>query len=276
VELVAFDLDGTLVDSAPDLSHCLGTALGAVGLPAPTETQTRGWVGGGIELLLKRALVHSTDPDTAEALHPAALAAFTACYERNLFVRSRLYDGVERTLTALGERGLPLHCITNKRLAFAEALLEQAGIRARFALVLGGDSLPEKKPRVAPLGARGARGGTPRARASRRRLEPGSPRGARGGLQVRVGDVRLLQGARRRRRAARPSSRAAGRAFAAPGRVKAISAQSRVMRSVALLLLCSLCTVAAHAALPPEIERVLAGHSIPADAVSIVVQPVDS
>src|SRR5690606_6238057 len=123
---------------------------------------------------------------------------------------------------------------------------------------------------------RGARGRPCRARASRRRPEPGSPRGARGGLQVRVGDVRLLQGARRRRRAARPSSRAAGRAFAAPGRVKAISAQSRVMRSVALLLLCSLCTVAAHAALPPEIERVLAGHSIPADAVSIVVQPVDS
>src|SRR5690606_6238056 len=68
---------------------------------------------------------------------------------------------------ALGARGLPLHCITHKRLAFAEAVLERAGIRARFALVLGGDSLPEQKPSAVPRTPSAARAGVPAARARR-------------------------------------------------------------------------------------------------------------
>ena len=125
IELIALDLDGTLVDSAPDLCHCLGVALETVGLPAPSEPQTRGWVGGGIELLLRRALVHAAGPPAVgdDGVLPAALAAFSACYERNLYVRSRLYEGVATALGELGARGIPLYCITNKRLEFAEGLL---------------------------------------------------------------------------------------------------------------------------------------------------------
>lgn len=152
VELIALDLDGTLVDSAPDLCHCLGAALEAVGLPAPSEAQTRGWVGGGIELLIRRALVHTAGPSAVEdGLLPTALGAFLACYAQNLYAQSRLYPGVAATLETLRARGLALHCITNKRLDFAEGLLEQAGIREHLESVLGGDSLPQKKPHPLPL-----------------------------------------------------------------------------------------------------------------------------
>ena len=160
-KLLAVDLDGTLVDSAPDIAHCVGVALGAVGLDAPGEARTRTWIGDGIETLLARALA-AADAERAgrgERLQArqvaerqaAALAAFSACYRNNLFERSELYPTVEATLDALLARGLRLCCITNKRYAFSEALLSEAGLLDRFELLLGGDSLAEKKPSPLPL-----------------------------------------------------------------------------------------------------------------------------
>ena len=163
VKLLAVDLDGTLVDSAPDIAHCLGVALEAVGLVAPGEARTRVWIGDGLETLIARALAAAAEPAggagdpaadaraPAQRLHAAALAAFLACYRDNLFTRSRLYPDAEATLDALRANGVRLCCITNKRHAFSESLLEQAGVRDRFELVLGGDSLPEKKPSPLPL-----------------------------------------------------------------------------------------------------------------------------
>ena len=161
VKLLAVDLDGTLVDSAADIAHCLGTALEAVGLAAPGEASTRDWIGDGLETLIARALAAATQAappggckqgtGAPTQLQAAALAAFLACYRDNLFTRSRLYPGAEATLDALRARGVRLCCITNKRLGFSESLLEQAGVRDRFELVLGGDSLPEKKPSPLPL-----------------------------------------------------------------------------------------------------------------------------
>jgi phosphoglycolate phosphatase len=168
-ELLALDLDGTLVDSAPDIAHCLGRALEAVGFEAPGEARTRVWIGDGLENTIARALAHSahTEPRApGEGLRPderqaAALRAFLDCYHDNLFVRSRLYPGVAETLDALRARGLTLCCITNKRFAFSDALLRQAGVREHFALVLGGDSLPEKKPSPLPLLAAAEQLGVP-------------------------------------------------------------------------------------------------------------------
>jgi phosphoglycolate phosphatase len=156
VKLVALDLDGTLVDSAPDIAHCLGLALDAIGYPQPGEARTRVWIGDGLETLIARAIAHGggTQADStvaADARHQAALAAFLACYADNLFVRSRLYPGVLPTLDELRTRGHRLCCVTNKRFAFSDELLLQAGIRDRFELLLGGDSLPEKKPSPLPL-----------------------------------------------------------------------------------------------------------------------------
>ena len=161
VKLLAVDLDGTLVDSAPDIAHCLGVALEAVGLIAPGEVRTRVWIGDGLETLIARAVAAADDSESrgggpldqhaATQRQSAALDAFLACYRHNLFTRSRLYPEAEATLDALRARGVRLCCITNKRHAFSESLLQRAGVRDRFELVLGGDSLPEKKPSPLPL-----------------------------------------------------------------------------------------------------------------------------
>lgn len=156
VRLVALDLDGTLVDSAPDIAHSLDEALAAIGLPRPGEARTRAWVGDGLETLIARAIAHSSgepaEPARAgDERHRAALRAFVAHYRDNLFVRSRLYPGVTATLDELRARGARLCCITNKRESFSEPLLRTAGIRDRFELLLGGDSLAEKKPSPLPL-----------------------------------------------------------------------------------------------------------------------------
>lgn len=149
IDLVAFDLDGTLVDSVPDLNHCLASALAALGRPPPSAAETRTWIGGGIELLLQRALEHRgpfTDSDYA-----SALARFHDCYRDNLFTESRTYAGVAETLEILERSGLTLCCVTNKRHSYATRLLELAGLARHFAFVHGGDSFAEKKPHPRPL-----------------------------------------------------------------------------------------------------------------------------
>jgi phosphoglycolate phosphatase len=151
VKLLALDLDGTLVDSAPDIAHCLGYALEVIGYPSPGEARTRAWIGDGLETLIARAIAHGDNTQGGSAIagetqHKAALAAFLACYADNLFVRSRLYAGVLPALDRLLAHGFRLCCITNKRFRFSDELLVRAGIRDRFELLLGGDSLPEKKP----------------------------------------------------------------------------------------------------------------------------------
>jgi phosphoglycolate phosphatase len=166
IKLLAIDLDGTLVDSAPDLAHCVDTALAAVGLPPAGEMLTRGWVGDGIESLLARALQHSLQAAPDRAIADRAFAAFNACYERNLFNRSRVYPGVPETLNALRERGLSLCCITNKRIAFAEGLLREAELFKQFEFVLGGDSLAQKKPHPEQLRVASERTDVPAAHAA--------------------------------------------------------------------------------------------------------------
>jgi phosphoglycolate phosphatase len=148
-DLIAFDLDGTLVDSAPDLSHCLGVALSALERARPSLADTRAWIGDGIEMLLRRALEHSgpfTDRDYA-----IALERFDDCYRVNLFNRSRTYASVGMTLDALDHAGIALCCITNKRHEYATTMLELAELDQYFRFVYGDDSFPEKKPHPRPL-----------------------------------------------------------------------------------------------------------------------------
>jgi phosphoglycolate phosphatase len=177
--LLAIDLDGTLIDSAPDIAHCLGVAMQATGRPAPGEALTRDLIGDGIETLLERALgelspVTATAPESsgepaAGGVPPhdfrVALDTFSHCYRENLYVRSRLYPAVPVILDHYLHHGMKLCCITNKRIRYAEDILQQAGIRDRFELVIGGDSLAEKKPSPMPLLSAAASLGIPCDRA---------------------------------------------------------------------------------------------------------------
>jgi phosphoglycolate phosphatase len=151
VRLLALDLDGTLVDSAPDLAYCVDVALQSVGLSPPGAERTRSWIGDGIEALLHKAFVHSGERSGRTPKFDAALEQFSVCYRANLFERSVLYPEVAETLDYLRAGQIRLACITNKREAFADALLIKAGIRERFDVLLGGDSLAERKPSPMPL-----------------------------------------------------------------------------------------------------------------------------
>ena len=149
LKLLVIDLDGTLVDSAPDLTVAVNAALKALSLPVADEPSVRDWIGDGVDVLLERALEAEGGDRIAQL--PAARAVFADTYAKHLFDRSRLYDGVPETLAALGDLGLHLACVTNKREVFARAVLDQAGIIDAFELVIGGDTLPFRKPDPLPL-----------------------------------------------------------------------------------------------------------------------------
>jgi phosphoglycolate phosphatase len=143
-DLLCFDLDGTLIDSAPDLSLALGAALRCVDLPPPSEAQTRGWIGDGLENLIHRALSDAGSDSREE--FDTALAAFHLSYAENLFNRSRLYPAVQSVLDTLRAEGHRICCITNKRTDYAEKLLKLAGVAELFEFTFGGNSFTEKKP----------------------------------------------------------------------------------------------------------------------------------
>lgn len=149
VELVAFDLDGTLIDSVPDLAIAVDAALVELGLPAVGEARVRDWVGNGSLVLMERALRFTAHTD--DGLLDRAHQAFLEHYARAPGAHTRLYSGVRECLDGLRGRGLPLALVTNKPEAFIAPLLGGLGLAGDFALCLGGDSLAEKKPHPAPL-----------------------------------------------------------------------------------------------------------------------------
>lgn len=144
--LVGLDLDGTLIDSAPDLAHALGRALESLDLPAPSVAQTRMWVGDGVEALIVRGLYDATGTEPRADTVRSALTVFDAHYSREYYVRSTLYPDVATTLKRLRAAGFHTVCVTNKRIDFAEPLIASAGIRTLIDFVYGGDSLARKKP----------------------------------------------------------------------------------------------------------------------------------
>lgn len=150
-QAVLFDLDGTLVDSAPDLADSVAHALTAVGMPVPTLDEVRAYIGEGAKKLIHRSLTRDPDGVADEALFREASELFFDHYAANLCVRSRLYPGVVATLNRLRQRGCPLACVTNKPARFTAPLLEALGLDGFFAVSVSGDSLPEKKPHPAPL-----------------------------------------------------------------------------------------------------------------------------
>jgi phosphoglycolate phosphatase len=150
-QMVLIDLDGTLIDSVPDLAYCIDALMARLDLPARGEIKVRQWVGNGIERLVKRALLDRLDGEPDQALLDKALPIYFDLYKENLSKRSRLYPGVEEGLQFLRGAGYKLGCITNKAAAFTEPLLKDLGIYDYFRIVVSGDTLPVKKPDPQPL-----------------------------------------------------------------------------------------------------------------------------
>ena len=155
--VLLFDLDGTLVDSAPDLAAAINKMLLALNLTTFPQEIIRSWVGNGAKTLVERALHHSLNNNTAvnnslsEAKVNKALAIFLNYYRQCLCVESRLYKGVRETLLALKNQGYRLAIITNKPTEFIEPIVRGFGLEGLFELQLGGDSLVERKPHPLPL-----------------------------------------------------------------------------------------------------------------------------
>jgi phosphoglycolate phosphatase len=150
-QMVLFDLDGTLVDSLPDLACCIDQMMLQLGLEPPGLKLVGRWVGNGVERLVKRALTGDFDAEPAPALLAQALPLFQELYALHNSRSSQLYPGAAATLGWLRERRIHLACVTNKAARFTLPLLANLGIAPYFGLVLSGDSLPEKKPHPLPL-----------------------------------------------------------------------------------------------------------------------------
>lgn len=150
-KLVVCDLDGTLVDSVPDLAFCVDEMLSRLLRPTVGEAEVRKWVGNGVERLVSRALIGAMDGEPDRELFQQALPLFLELYAANTSKRSRLFAGVEEGLNLLAARGINLACVTNKAERYTVALMKDLGLYDRFALVLSGDSLSEKKPSPLPL-----------------------------------------------------------------------------------------------------------------------------
>lgn len=143
IRVVLFDLDGTLMDTAPDLSDALNDTLHRGGWPRVGEAQVRGWIGDGARALLARAMAQAGAPAHAA---DAAWAGFAHDYAERCGARSTVHAGVRPMLRRLHAHGLRLALLTNKEAEFAQRLLARHDISSDFDIVVAGDTLPVKKP----------------------------------------------------------------------------------------------------------------------------------
>ena len=143
---VAFDLDGTLVDSAPDIAAAANAMLAERGLRSLQLTRIVAAIGDGIDALVAQVLEESAGraPDATGAA--AAGERFRELYARDVFSASRLFPGVREGLDRLAARGLPMGCITNKARAFTAKILDRSGLAGRLAFVECPGSLDQRKP----------------------------------------------------------------------------------------------------------------------------------
>lgn len=146
---VVFDLDGTLIDSAPDIHACVNNVLRLHGLRPLTLDQVRGFIGGGVDVLWRRIIAAlGLSPESERDL----IASFMTRYHQATSL-TRLYPGALECLGILADRGHPLGICTNKPEGPTRAVLDHFGIQGLFAKIVGGDSLPQRKPDPRPLRA---------------------------------------------------------------------------------------------------------------------------
>jgi len=150
-QMILIDVDGTLVDSVPDLAYCVDVLMARLGRPPHGEAAVRNWVGNGVERLVRRALIGQLDGEPPDADFDRAYPIFLDLYAENTSKRSVLYPGVREGLDWMAAAGYRLGCVTNKAAQFTIPLLTDLGVIDRFGIVVSGDTLPQKKPDPAPL-----------------------------------------------------------------------------------------------------------------------------
>ncbi len=143
---VMFDLDGTLVDSAPDIAISMNKMLQELNFPTRDLVQVRDWIGNGAGRLIKRALTGQLDGEPPEELFKQAHQLFFDIYEQHINVESAMYTGALEGLMALREQSYILACVTNKPRRFTPPLLEAFEIDHFFDYLICGDDLSVKKP----------------------------------------------------------------------------------------------------------------------------------
>ncbi|MFP4147566.1 MAG: phosphoglycolate phosphatase [Halorhodospira sp.] len=148
---ILFDLDGTLVDSAPDLTVAVNQVLAERDQPPVSEEQIRDWTGNGVRRLVARALTGEIDGAPPEVELEAAVERFLTCYGEAVYVHSHPYPGVLDGIRQLGEAGMRLAVVTNKPYHLAREIVERMGLADRIDAVVGGDSTDSRKPDPEPL-----------------------------------------------------------------------------------------------------------------------------
>jgi phosphoglycolate phosphatase len=148
-QTVVFDLDGTLADTAPDLTEALNVTLERFGRARVPAADVRPMVGHGAKALLHKGF--AATGTVSDALVDEGFPLFLEYYEAHVADHSRPWDGVETTLAALEAQGVTLAICTNKLEALTHRFLAAVGWTDRFAAVVGGDTLPVRKPDPAPL-----------------------------------------------------------------------------------------------------------------------------
>ncbi|MCQ4254916.1 phosphoglycolate phosphatase [Stutzerimonas stutzeri] len=149
--LVMFDLDGTLMDSVPDLTAAVDKMLMLLGREPAGIARVRDWVGNGSRVLVRRALAGGLEHEgVSDEFADEALALFMQAYSGGHELTT-VYLGVRECLDWLREREVKLAIITNKPAQFIEPLLEEKGLAGYFDWLVGGDTLPQQKPDPAAL-----------------------------------------------------------------------------------------------------------------------------
>lgn len=151
LHLITLDLDGTLVDTAAEIAEAVNGALGQHGLQHRPAAEITALIGAGAHALVRRLLERQVPQPMDEAQRDAVVASFEACYASIAGTRCAPYPGCHAALTRIQDAGVHLACVTNKELRHAHAVLRHCGLDGFFQSVMGGDSLPHKKPHASVL-----------------------------------------------------------------------------------------------------------------------------
>jgi phosphoglycolate phosphatase len=149
--LVLFDLDGTLINSAPDIADAVDAALLQQNFPAVGERRVRRYIGSGVSSLIHKALTRSVEKKAPVKEHQAVYQFFLDYYHTNVFKKSEIYPHAEELLRHLKKIGWIVACVTNKPSVFTTRVLAKAQLAKYFDCVLSADSPSDQKPRPALL-----------------------------------------------------------------------------------------------------------------------------